>query len=126
MMYVLDSWVWMEYFRGTEKGARFRRLVESEEHATSVVTLAEIADHYARHGLPSHERLTYIGAVSAVLPVTLDVCDEAGRTKWKQRARGVPMGLLDAMIYETARGHDLVLLTGDEDFRGLAGVEFVS
>lgn len=35
------------------------------------------------------------------------------------------MGLVDALIYETARAHDLIVLTGDPDFGGLDGVEMV-
>ena len=42
--YVIDSFAWVEYFRGTEAGNKVRRYIESDHAATSTLTLAELKE----------------------------------------------------------------------------------
>lgn len=126
LKYVVDSWGWIEYFDAGPAGRSLKPVIESGEEATSVVTLAEISDRMhrdARQG--TGELLAFVRSKTTLLDITPDIAAAAGKTKWAQRKRHVPMGLADAIIYETARAHGLTVLTGDPGFRGLPGVEFV-
>lgn len=94
--------------------------------ATSIITIAELSDLYHREGHEGlEERLEFIAASGPILDVTIPILVQAGRTKWTQRERKAPMGLADAIIYETARAHRRKVLTGEAGFKGLPGVTFL-
>ena len=127
-MPVLDTWVWLEYFGGSAAVAGVKSAVEGPDVATCVLTLAELSDVYGRDGRAAvlDDRIHFIHSRGPVLPVSEHGARKAGATKWNQRKRGHPLGLADAIIYETAREHGLELVTGDEGFKGLDGVRMVS
>ncbi|MFO1533430.1 MAG: PIN domain-containing protein [Thermoplasmatota archaeon] len=122
----MDTWAWVEYFQGSPAGAQARKVIEGGQVATSILTLAELADLHERAGRPGlEERTQFIASRGPVLDVSPTAALRAGATKWAQRAKRHPMGLADAMIYETAREHGLELITGDAGFRGLPGVRLI-
>lgn len=126
MTYLLDTWVWIEYFLGTDPGRRMTPLIESWNHATSILTVAELSDVYHRLGAPGiDDRLAFVQRSTEILPLDPSIAHRAGATKQRQRDAGRSIGLVDALIYETARAHGLTLLSGDLDFEGLDGVEMV-
>ena len=126
-MPLIDTWAWVEYFLGSAVGARIRPLVEGPDVATSVLSLAELADMHVRGERPGlDEKIAFIKSRGRVLSPSPRAALEAARVKESQRRKGHPMGLADALIYETAREHGLAVVTGDEGFTGLAGVEFVN
>lgn len=124
--YLVDSWSWVAYFAGEERGAKVRPLVESESEATSMLTLMELADVYAQRDPESiGDKIDFIASHTTILDLDPMVSEGAGRTKRDQRARRIKIGIVDAAIYETAQQNDLTLVTGDPDFKGLDGVEFI-
>lgn len=126
-MLLLDTWAWVEYFKGTAHGARVGEVLAREDTvATSILTVAELGDLHFRDGRPAlEERISFIASRGRLLEVTRAVAEKAGRTKWAQRRRKRAMGLGDAIIYETAQAEGLTVLTGDPGFKGLPGVEFL-
>lgn len=125
---LLDTWAWLEYFAGSSADARLRSSIEGPDVSTSILTLAELSDVYERDGRTSvvHERIAFIRSRGAVLDLSSEAAVGAAGTKWRQRRAGHDMGIVDAMIYETAREHGLELVTGDEGFKGLDGVRMIS
>jgi predicted nucleic acid-binding protein len=124
-MLLLDTWAWVAYFRGTPAGRRVAVALD-EPVATSIVTIAELSDLQHRgRGRGLEEQVAFIASRGPLLDVDLPILVEAGRTKWAQRRRRVPMGLFDAIVYETARANGHAVLTGDDGFRGLPAVEFL-
>jgi predicted nucleic acid-binding protein len=124
--HLLDTWAWVAYFQGTSVGKLVKPFADSAEHATSIVTVAELSDvHHSGRGGDLSRQVAFVRTKTRILPLTPAIAEAAGATKWRQRARGRAMGLADALIYETARAHDLVVLTGDPGFAGLDGVEMI-
>jgi len=41
--YVIDSYAWIEYFRGTRAGVKARRYIEEENSATPTILIAELS-----------------------------------------------------------------------------------
>ncbi len=56
-MPVYDTYAWIEYFRGSEKGAVVKRLLESQEGYTPSIVLAEAARKYRREGFSEDDIL---------------------------------------------------------------------
>ena len=40
--YVIDSYAWIEYFRGSEQGKSAKEYIESMDSVTSSITIAEL------------------------------------------------------------------------------------
>ncbi|MEK6975351.1 MAG: PIN domain-containing protein [Candidatus Thermoplasmatota archaeon] len=126
-MPLLDTWVWAAYFQGGPLAERLVPLVEGPGVATSILTLAELADIHERSTTPRlAENAAFIASRGPVLEISPQAALRAGGTKWRQRRARREMGIADAIIYETAREHGLELVTGDSGFKGLEGVRLIS
>ncbi|MBI4393675.1 MAG: PIN domain-containing protein [Euryarchaeota archaeon] len=124
LTYLIDTWCWVEYLGGEVRV--LKPILEGRKHYSSLLTLAEVSDVVRRSGHDDSDRcIDFIAMHSTILDPDPMIADAAGRTRAAQRKRKRDMGLMDALIYETAQANELVLLTGDEDFKGLDGVEFV-
>ena len=124
---IVDSFGWVEYFRGTDAGRTVAEELEQGLAGTPLVVVAELRDKYVRERVPDWSRdLQFIKEASALLPEDEGLAVRAGETKNRMRAEGRrDFGLIDGIIFETARAVDAVLVTGDAHFRGLAGVRFL-
>src|SRR5713226_4880076 len=70
---VLDSFAWVEYFRGTEPGRRVAEELEAAAVGTPLVVVAELRDKYVRERIPNWSRdLSFIKDMSAILPENED------------------------------------------------------
>jgi predicted nucleic acid-binding protein len=124
---VLDSFAWVEYFRGTDAGRAVAEELEGALVGTPLVVLAELRDKYVREAIPEWPRdLAFIKAMTTFLPEDERIAVRAGETKNRMRAEGRrEFGLIDSIVYETARAMDAVLVTGDPHFRGVRDVRFL-
>ena len=124
---VLDSYAWVEYFRGTDAGRTVAEELASGLVGTPLVVVAELRDKYVRERVPDWSKdLAYIKETTALLPEDEGIAVRAGETTNRMRAEGRrDFGLIDGIILETARALDAVLVTGDPHFRGLRDLTFL-
>ncbi len=124
---VLDSFAWVEYFRGTEAGRVVASELEADLVGTPRIVVAELRDKYVRERLRDWPKdLAFIKGMTDLLPEDEAIAVRAGETKNRMRAEGKKdFGLVDALIYETARATGAVLVTGDPHFRDVEGVRFL-
>jgi len=83
--YVIDSYAWIEYFRGTRAGVKARQYVEEENSATPTILIAELSrkllrEIEARRETPEGRRvrLEFIKASTLVVNLTEDIVTLAG------------------------------------------------
>ena len=77
--FVIDSYAWIEYFRGTESGGRAKNYIESKEGATSGISVAELKEKYLREGWRYfNPDLLFITSVTTIIPVDKEVAVSAG------------------------------------------------
>jgi len=118
--YVIDSYAWVEYFRGTESGKRARPYVEGDSAATSALTLAELREKYLREGWPSFdEDLNFIVSRTAVKAVDSQTSLLAGEINYERKKAKRDWGMADSVILATARTVSAKVVTGDKHFEGL-------
>jgi len=124
---ILDSFAWVEYFRGTPAGRSVAGELEAGLVGTPLIVVAELRDKYVRERIPDWPKdLAFLKAMSDLVPEDEAIAVRAGETKNRMRAEGrKDFGLVDALIYETARAAGATLVTGDPRFRGVDGVRFV-
>jgi predicted nucleic acid-binding protein len=111
---LIDSWAWIEYFRGSKAGDRAREWIESSEKA--VISTINVAEVY-RWILLSYdediaeEKRRVMKRRCFVIPVTETIAVDAAKIR---KEKG--FGLGDAIILATAKEEKARILTGDEDF----------
>lgn len=123
---LVDTSAWIEYFKGTEKGERIPLLLDQGKALfTCPLTLAELSHWCHRNRQDPSPFLKKVGALSTLLELGSDVLVESGRLYHEERKRSPKIGMIDCIIYATARAHRLALLTADRDFRNLPHVELI-
>jgi predicted nucleic acid-binding protein len=116
---VLDTFAWIEYFAGSEKGERAKQYVESGEAVTPSIVVAELVDKYERERIDPKERLGFIRAKSSVSPLDDAIAETAGSISAERRSKVRGWGLVDSVVLATARSMGAKVVTGDEHFRDL-------
>ena len=120
-MRLLDSFAWIEYFRGSRRGAKVRDYVEGDEPLyTPSVCLTEIKSRYLRDKKDPSTRIELIVERSIVVVLDRETALLAADVKQKHK-----LHTIDAIIYATAQHKGLTLVTGDQHFRGIPNVEMI-
>ena len=125
--FVMDSFAWIEYFRGTSKGRKVKELLESQPCFTPTVVIAELSNKYSKENYGFWETdLQFIVENSSTIVLDKEIADMAGKLKEAVRKKyKTNFGLADAIILSTARQINAMVLTGDPHFQELSGIEFL-
>jgi len=120
-MRALDSFAWIEYFAGSKKGEKVRGYIEGGEPLyTPAVCLTEIKWRYLREGRDPADEIDFITERSLITPLNGDIALLAADIKQKHR-----LHTIDAIIYASSQMKKQTLVTGDQHFKGLPGVEMI-
>ncbi len=123
--YILDSSIWVEYFKGSEKGKKIWTGISHKSLATSIIAIAELADIFERRKLPFEENLMFIHENAHILPISLGVALASGKLKNSIRSKKYKFGLADAIHLATAQQENAILVTCDHDFKGIENVMLI-
>lgn len=123
---MIDTSVVIDLFLSDEDSGDFQKImdrIEDEDLFISVIQIGEISDWCYRNTIDPKEAIDFIRKISEVLPVDEDLMEDASRLKHQARTGGQgKFSLIDGIILSTASIYDEMLLTRDNDFRGLDGV----
>lgn len=112
---VIDTSLWIEYFKGSIPNASFvERLVLEERAVTTGLVLAELLQ-----GVRSEQEGQMITEVFGGLPtleITTEIWKAAGHLAWALRRQGVTVPLADVALGTLALEHDLLMFSLDQHF----------
>ena len=110
---LIDSWAWIEYFKGSKFGVKARPYIEGkEEVVVSTINVAEVYTFLLRKKKEEAEELIkFLLKTSFVIPITSEIALEAAKNKVEKK-----MGMADAIVLATANNQKTKILTGDDDF----------
>ncbi len=118
--FVIDSYAWIEYFRGSSSGVKARRYIEGGSAATSAITLAELQEKYLREKWQFfQEDSNFITTRTVLIPVDHSIARLAGEINYAQKKTIKDWGIADSVILATARNTSAKVITGDPHFRGV-------
>jgi len=123
--YSLDSYAWAEFFDGTEKGKQVKELIENEEIATSIITIAELSDKCAKEGRELRPFIEFIQSKAVIIPLNLEIATNAGKLKLELRKISKNISLADSIHFQTAKITSTIFVTGDPDFKDVKGILFL-
>jgi len=128
MTVLVDSWAWIEYFKGTRAGEKVKELLENSQDKVivSTVNIAEVYNSFLRdYAHPNNKR--YAEASRKAMKQRSYVCEvdekiavDSAKIKHEKK-----WGLGDSIIYATAKIEEAKVMTGDPHFRSLNDVIFL-
>jgi toxin FitB len=120
---LIDSWAWIEYWKGGRLAVEAASYIDGdEESVVSAVNLAEVHLAIARSydEATAGEKVATMEKRCHVVPVDRDIAIEAAKIKKKEK-----LGLADSLILATARQVGGRVVTGDPDMKSLRDVVFL-
>jgi predicted nucleic acid-binding protein len=115
---LIDSFAWIEYFMGTEKGEEVKNVVESNiKLYTSPIVIAEMYSKSLRTDGRAEERRNFIVKRCAVIPIEEEIAVEAAKIHAEAKKTMEDFGLADAFVLASARYKNVKVLTGDPHFK---------
>jgi len=122
-MITFDTYAWVEYLNGTDKGAVVQHYVESDDVIfTPTICLAELKARLMKEKRPEKQLKRAMDRVlkrSLLLPLDSEIALKAAEFK------NAGLSLADAVIYASALRNATKLLTGDQHFSDYENVEFL-
>ncbi len=113
---LLDTYAWIEYFIGYEKGRIVKKIIRERECFTSAISLAEISYWLAKYNHNQEKFLSSVKKLSTMISLDNDLLEAAGRISYQKKKKIKDFGMIDAIILATSRAYSLPVVTGDKHF----------
>ncbi|MEK6893041.1 MAG: type II toxin-antitoxin system VapC family toxin [Nanoarchaeota archaeon] len=120
--YIIDSYAWVEYFKGTKKGAMAKEFIESKKSATASITLAELSEKYKKENKNFEQDVQFILSQTKIVNLSIEIAVKAGEINCENKKKIKDWGMADAIILATANKLNAKVVTGDEHFRDLNSI----
>ena len=122
---VIDSFAWIEYFAGSEKGELAKKYIESGRSITPTIIIAELSAKYAKLKEDFDPKLRFINLKSRIVALDEDIAKLAGTINVERKSKIDRWGIVDSIVLATARIQKVRVVTGDEHFRDLQEVVMI-
>ena len=124
MKIVFDTYAWIEYFLGSERG----KIVEThlnEEVITPFIVLLELSYRADKEGWNFKQYLNFIKIRSRITGVTEEFNLKFGQIYNATKKDVAGIGMADIIILLTAIEENAKILTGDEHFKNMSRTIFL-
>ncbi len=123
---VLDASAWIEYLRGTTKGAHVEKEIAHKRATMCAFNIMEVCVHARRTGADDELVARATLDQMHVMPVDAELAINASRLYTEARKKRKKFSYGDALALMTADALGARLLTCDTDFAGLKGAKLIS
>ncbi|MBI3190491.1 PIN domain-containing protein [archaeon] len=125
--FVIDSWAWIEYLNGTQRGLKAREIIQKSDNEifTNVISLSEIISVAKRKNMDIDTAEEAVLSNSEIIGIDQDTARETGLLHAQTRKSIRDFGLGDAFVLFAARKINARILTGDPHFKGFKETVFI-
>ena len=125
--YILDTYAWIEYVIGSNKGAVVKALIDDKENTFTTLesSVAELYDWCLKEARDLDELLRIVRAVSSVEPITLHRWLAATQLRLHNKKSVKDFGLMDALLLARQRESKSLIVTGDKHFQHMRNIIFL-
>ena len=120
--YVIDSYAWVEYFRGSNEGKIAKEYIESKSCATCSISIAELSEKYRREKKIFDIDFQFIISKNKIINLDKEIAELAGQINFENKNKIKNWGMADSIILATSNLLNAKVVTGDEHFRNLNSV----
>ena len=127
MVYLIDTYAWVEYFIGSNKGEKVKKLIEDENNVilTSECCLAEIKGWAIRENMDFEELYNIVRKISDIECILTQDWLEAAVIRSEMRKTTKGFGMMDALIVAQQKRMSCKVVSGDSHFEHLKDVIFI-
>ena len=122
---LIDSYAWIEFFNGTEKGKTIEKILGERICYTNLTSIAEISEFCSKAGQDLDKFLEKVMTLSTILSINQKICMAAGKINFQRKKTIKNWGMMDSVLLATALLNNLKILTGDKHFSDLPNVEMI-
>lgn len=120
-MYLIDTSVWIEILKKTDKGEAIEKKLSEVPYFTPAVCLAELSKWAYLNNLDSKDLIQTAEVASGDILATTRSSEERAGNFWvkinkETVQKGKTVGLIDCIIAAIAEENDLTVLTKDKHF----------
>ena len=122
MTVLVDSWAWIEYFKGSSFGIKAKEIIErGDKLLLATINVSEIY-HFLLKNKPddAEKLLSFAASSSFVIVLDSSLAKRAAKIKYDKK-----IGLADAIVIATAEENNATILTGDDDFKNIKNVIYI-
>jgi predicted nucleic acid-binding protein len=117
--YVLDTYAWIEYFKGSSFADKVESILESGKCFTPSIVIAELKTKFLRENLDFAQAFNFIEFKTTIIPLDKTIALLAGEINFERKKANRHWSLSDSIVLATARKINAKVVTGDEDFNDL-------
>ena len=127
MIYIVDSYAWIEYFLGSKKGEMLKTLfLDDKNHfLTLACCLAEIHGWTLKHNQNFDTLLKIIRANSTITNIEEHDWITAAEQRFAQRKTQPDFGFIDAVLLAKQMEFQCSIISGDKHFKYLKNLMFL-
>ncbi|MBI2146378.1 hypothetical protein HYU22_03495 [Candidatus Woesearchaeota archaeon] len=127
MLYIIDSYAWIEYFTGSVKGKVLQQLfLDSKNRFLTVeCCLAEIKGWSLKQQMDFDSLFKVLRANSRIIPLTEHDWIDAAQHRFEQRQTQPDFGLIDAVLLVKQQEFNCKIVSGDRHFKNLNNIVFL-
>jgi len=114
---LLDTYAWVEFFKGTEKGNTIKKILRENQCFTCAISIAELSEWIERDNLDRKKIIHTVKNLSSILGLDEELLELAGILKVKKRKNAKDFGMIDAIILATGKQYNFKILTEDKHFK---------
>lgn len=114
----------VEWVQGTDESLLHLSVLTVGEIRKGISLLPEGRRRAALQGWLENDLLLRFSG--RILPIDMAIADRWGRISASARAKGAPIPVIDGLLAGTAMHHNLTLVSRDESFATLAGIELLN
>jgi predicted nucleic acid-binding protein len=118
-MILFDTYAWIEYFKGTEKGKVAEKFMFEEDIITPSIVLIELSCKSAKEKWDFESYLNFIKSKSKIIGLNEKTIIKCGKIYTKEKEKKPNFGIADGIILTTALEINCKILTGDKHFSDL-------
>ena len=127
VVYLIDTYAWIEYFIGSKKGEQVKQIIENKKNIilTSESCLAEIKGWALRENMDFDELYAVVRRISSIQCILTQDWLEAALIRNEMRKTKKGFGMMDSLIIAQQKRMVCKVVSGDPHFEHLKDVVFI-
>ncbi|MBI2079267.1 PIN domain-containing protein [Candidatus Micrarchaeota archaeon] len=127
MLYILDTYAWVEYFTGSKKGEIVRNLFKEKanEFLSIYCTLSELKGWSIKENSDFSKVYSTVRSNSHLGSISLEEWIDAAGIKSEMRKTRKDFGLIDALLLAKQKKYNCKVISGDPHFENLENVVYL-
>ena len=128
VVYIIDTYAWVEYTNGTAKGEILRKLLNnaSNKFITIECCLAELKGYCLKNNFNFDKMHYAVKKNSLIFPVLKEHWLAAAEIKSEMRKKFKDFGLIDAILIARQKELGCKIISGEKHFKELKDVTYIN